>query len=159
MDKIIMDTAGFLAGLENAFPRVYTTEEVIQEVKDSFSRQNLNMAISSGKISIFKPKQSSVKEAMNYIRQVRDNTLSKADVSILALALELRPCLVLTDDFSLQNVLKSMGIEYRSVKAKGSVNDVKEFQYVCEGCGKVYKHKVNECEVCGSAVVKKSKRR
>ncbi|WP_054846581.1 NOB1 family endonuclease [Sulfuracidifex tepidarius] len=147
-----------MAGLENAFPKVYTTEEVIQEVKDSFSRQNLNMALSSGKISVFKPKQSSMQEAMEYVRQVRDSTLSKADISVLALALELRPCLVLTDDFSLQNVLRLMGIEYKSVKVKGSVNDVKEFQYICEGCGKIYKHKVPECEICGSTVVKRSKK-
>ncbi|MFP3220838.1 MAG: DNA-binding protein, partial [Sulfolobaceae archaeon] len=35
---MIFDTAGFLAGLEGLFERVYTTPLVLSEVKDSHSR-------------------------------------------------------------------------------------------------------------------------
>jgi UPF0271 protein len=154
MDKIILDTAGFLAGIENAFPRVYTTAEVISEVKDSSSLMNLNMAISSGKVIVFKPKESSVKEALSYASKVKDYSLSKTDISILALALELKPCVVFTDDFSLQNVLKIAEIDYRSVKVNRKINEIREFYYKCESCGKTYTKYIEKCNICGSRVIK-----
>ncbi len=159
MDKIIMDTAGFLAGLENAFPKVYTTEEVILEVRDRSSRLSLDMAVSSGKVSVFAPRESSLKQALKFARQVGEDTLSEADLSVIALALEMKPCLVLTDDFSVQNVLKFIGVDYRSVKLNRRVGEVRDFEYVCEGCGKTYENKVKECAVCGNQVVKRGKRR
>ena len=74
--------------------------------------------------------------------------LSDVDVSVIALAMDLDG-IVLTDDFSIQNVCKIMGIEYRSVGTEG-IKKVERWNYRCVGCGKWYKEKMNDCPICGS---------
>ncbi|MCL1984571.1 MAG: nucleic acid-binding protein [Methanomassiliicoccaceae archaeon] len=76
--------------------------------------------------------------------------LSDVDISVIALAVDLDG-IVLTDDFSIQNVCKIMGIEYRSVGTKG-ITKVEKWNYRCVGCGKWYKEKMNDCPICGSSM-------
>jgi len=76
--------------------------------------------------------------------------LSDVDVSVIALALDLKG-VVMTDDFSIQNVCSIMGIEYRSVGTDG-IKKVEKWNYRCNGCGKWYKEKTNDCPICGSSM-------
>ncbi|MDR2866044.1 MAG: nucleic acid-binding protein [Methanomassiliicoccaceae archaeon] len=76
--------------------------------------------------------------------------LSDVDVSVIALAIDLDG-IVLTDDFSIQNVCSIMHIEYRPVGMKG-IKKVEKWNYRCNGCGKWYKEKQNDCPVCGSSM-------
>jgi UPF0271 protein len=76
--------------------------------------------------------------------------LSDVDVSVIALALDLNG-IVLTDDFSIQNVCKIMNIEYRSVGTNG-IKRIEKWNYRCNGCGKWYKEKMNDCPICGSSM-------
>ena len=73
--------------------------------------------------------------------------LSDVDVSVVALAVDLNGT-VLTDDFSIQNVCKIMGIEYRPVVTEG-IKEIGKWSYRCNGCGKWYKEKMNDCRICG----------
>jgi len=82
------------------------------------------------------------------IRSGDAGRLSDVDVSVIALAMDLDG-IVLTDDFSIQNVCKIMGIEYRSVGTEG-IKKVERWNYRCVGCGKWYKEKMNDCPICGS---------
>jgi UPF0271 protein len=64
--------------------------------------------------------------------------------------------IVVTDDYSIQNVLKIMGISYRSVLTKGIENIVGWIK-ICKGCKKKYpsNNSLTECEICGSPIHRK----
>ncbi len=74
--------------------------------------------------------------------------LSRTDTEILALALELRAA-VATDDYSIQNLASVLGIEYMPMNMKG-ITKVVRWNYLCTGCGKVFKEPHPDCPVCGS---------
>ena len=58
---------------------------------------------------------------------------------------------VLTDDYSIQNTAKIMGIPYRAVGQTG-IKKVEKWNYRCNGCGKWFKEKSEECPICGSSM-------
>ncbi|EWG07526.1 MAG: nucleotide binding protein PINc [Candidatus Aramenus sulfurataquae] len=157
MENVIFDTAGFLAGLENYFNKVYTTPQVVEEVRDSYSRGLLSLATSSGKVIVMQPERRNVEDVRNVLRKIGEYTLSQTDVSIIALAIQLKPSVVFTDDFSVQNVLARLNIKYNSVKLNKSVKIEKEYQYVCKNCGKVYRTRKDACEICGGEIIKTTK--
>lgn len=74
--------------------------------------------------------------------------LSPVDISVLALALDTGGT-ILSDDYSIQNVSRIMGIPFRPVGMEG-IKKVEKWNYQCKGCGKWYKEKMDDCPVCGS---------
>ncbi len=155
--NIILDTAGFLAGLENLLDRIYTTPHVINEVKDSSSRSSLNLAISSGKVIVMEPSKTSVNKVLKIMKEINEQTLSKTDISIIALSLDLSPSIVFTDDLSLQNILLRLNIPFKSVKLNKSAIIEKEFIYVCQDCKRKFNKYLKECPYCGGKIVKTNK--
>jgi endoribonuclease Nob1 len=78
--------------------------------------------------------------------------LSKADRSLLALALELGATL-LTDDYTVLDVGKRLGVATQTVNQAG-ITATLEFRPRCAGCGRWFEAmpKKDECPVCGSPV-------
>lgn len=74
--------------------------------------------------------------------------LSPVDVEVLALALELKASVV-TDDYSIQNLAVVLGIDYMPLGMKG-ITKVIRWNYLCTGCGKVFKEQHPDCPICGS---------
>ncbi len=83
--------------------------------------------------------------------------LSQTDREILALALDLGYELI-TDDYSIQNVAKVMGVPCRGLDQKG-ITEIFEWQAKCRGCGKIFSADVRVCDICGSETRTKRKRR
>ena len=81
--------------------------------------------------------------------------LSQTDKELLALASELGYEL-LSDDYSIQNLARVMGVPCRGVDQKG-ISKVFEWQAKCKGCGKVFSADVRVCDVCGSETKTKRK--
>ncbi|MDR3074791.1 MAG: nucleic acid-binding protein [Candidatus Methanoplasma sp.] len=73
--------------------------------------------------------------------------LSPVDITVLALAVDTGGT-ILSDDYSIQNVSRIMGIPFRPVGMKG-IDKVEKWNYRCKGCGKWFKEKSDECPVCG----------
>ena len=93
--------------------------------------------------------QASIDRVMEVARKSGDaGRLSAVDVTVLALALDLSGT-VLTNDYSIQNVAKIMGIPYRAV-GQGGIRKVEKWNFQCTGCHKWYKEKMAECPICGS---------
>jgi UPF0271 protein len=67
---------------------------------------------------------------------------------VLALALELE-AVVLTDDYSLQNLATYLGVPYRPVGLKG-IKDLRRWRWRCLGCGKIFDKEMPDCPICGS---------
>ena len=76
--------------------------------------------------------------------------LSPVDISVLALALDTGGT-ILTDDYSIQNVSRIMGIPFRPV-GMAAIKKVEKWNYRCVGCGKWFKEKSDECPICGSGM-------
>ena len=76
--------------------------------------------------------------------------LSPVDITVLALALDTQGT-ILSDDYSIQNVSRIMGIPFRPVGMKG-IEKVEKWNYRCVGCGKWFKEKADECPICGSGM-------
>jgi len=67
---------------------------------------------------------------------------------VLALALDLKAEL-LTDDYSIQNLARVMGVRYRGVGMK-EIKEVVRWKYRCTGCRKEWDENYPDCPICGS---------
>jgi len=122
----VLDTAAFLAALPLHIYgyKMYTTPSVINEVRDSESVIRLEISIDIDRIEIVSPSTRSISRVVEISKRLGlYNFLSKTDIEVIALALELREQglkpVVLTDDYDIQILLRSIGIEFRSVKTMG----------------------------------------
>ena len=117
----------------NALPdgQLFTTQEVEFEVRDLRSR----MVFQTGRIKVMEPDQKSIEKVKGAAKTTGDITqLSEADISVLALALELNAT-ILTDDYDIQNLAKVMGIAYKAVSTKG-IRETFVRRMYCDGCQK-----------------------
>jgi UPF0271 protein len=76
------------------------------------------------------------------------NRLSEPDLELLSLALELDG-VIMTDDYSIQNLASEMNIRFVSADQK-EITNVITWQYQCKGCAQIFDKKEKECPVCGS---------
>ena len=154
----VIDTAIFIQGID---VEGFTTPKVIEEVKDPESRLFLESLISAGKVKVLVPSKESVEAVVEAARKTGElNELSEADIEVLALAYELKATL-LTDDYNLQNIAKTLGIPFKTLKR--GIKRVIRWNYVCIGCGKRFSEMPPEgvCPDCGSPVklIPRKKRR
>ena len=157
----ILDASAFINGFEPKGKFNFTVSEITDEVKDLKSKILLDQAIEDGKIIIKEPKEEFIKELNEIISESGDDLrLSEADKKLLALALDVRceneNIKVLTDDYSMQNVLKIIDIPYDSIITEG-IKGVYNWVKTCEGCKREFDadYPFDDCEVCGSKVFKR----
>ena len=83
--------------------------------------------------------------------------LSKTDLEVLAKAFEHKDrCVLLTDDYAVQNVAVQLGIEVKPIAQK-KIKDILIWQKQCIGCKKKF-DKGEICPICGSPLKKKRKK-
>ena len=157
----VLDASAFINGFEPKGQFNFTVSEITDEVKDLKSKILLDQAIEDGKIIIKEPKEEFIKELNEIISESGDDLrLSEADKKLLALALDVRceneNIKVLTDDYSMQNVLKIIDIPYDSIITEG-IKGVYNWVKTCEGCKREFDadYPFDDCEVCGSKVFKR----
>lgn len=157
----ILDASAFINGFEPVNSFNFTVSEITEEVKDLSSKLRLDRAIEEGKILIKEPDEKFISKLDEIIEESGDALrLSGPDKSLLALALDIyskhKNIKVLTDDYSMQNVLKIIGIPYDSIITEG-IKGVYNWKKVCEGCKKEYSddYSFDDCEICGSKIFKK----
>ncbi len=90
--------------------------------------------------------EAKVKEAATRTGDI--GRLSPVDITVVALALDVNGT-VLSDDYSIQNVCRAMGVPYRPVGMNG-ITKKERWNYRCTGCGKWFKEQMRECPICGS---------
>ncbi len=160
-EAYILDSSGIIGGFISRKTPNFTTSQVIMEVKDLKSKIFLQNALDDGLITIKEPSIEDMEEIEGIISKSGDILrLSDVDKNILALTVTLRKekikSTVVTDDYSMQNVLKIMGIPFRSVLTKG-IEEVVGWVKFCKGCKKIYPNNYlqTECEICGSPISRK----
>lgn len=144
-----IDAAIFIQGMD---VEGVTTPKVIDEVKDPESRLFLEGLISAGKVKVLQPSEESIRAVREAARRTGElNELSEADLEVLALAYEVGGVL-LTDDYNLQNIARTLGMEFKTLKR--GIKRVIRWNYVCVGCGNRFSEMPpgGVCPDCGSPV-------
>jgi UPF0271 protein len=80
--------------------------------------------------------------------------LSRTDVRLLAAAFELDATLV-TDDYAMQNVADELDVDVEVVSKEG-IGERRDWQFQCQGCGRVYDEHHERCEICGADLTRKN---
>lgn len=86
--------------------------------------------------------------------------LSEVDLEVLALALELKASgqapLIVTDDYSIQNVADQIGVEFASLVTFG-IRFRQHWIMYCPACFRKYPsdYKNENCQVCGTKLKRK----
>ena len=158
--KIVCDTSVLLAGAD---PRgtpedeIYITPAVTTELKHDDDRARIETLKELGLKTQAPSDHATRAIEAAAIKMGEGQRLSAVDKELLALALELKADL-LTDDRSMQNIAKSLGISYRGY-AQSEIKGLWHWQSVwrCIGCGREYDQELpqGECRVCGHQVRKK----
>jgi UPF0271 protein len=118
-------------------------------------------AIENGKLMVKEPDEVFVERIKASACDLGDfSFLSETDIQVLALALQLkaqgfRP-LIATDDYSIQNVAKHLGMEYAPLATFG-IRQLLIWVRYCPACHRRYPadYKSKICETCGTELKRK----
>lgn len=121
----------------------------------------LRIAIENGKLKVRTPNEASLNKVRASANVVGDSFfLSETDLQVLALAIELKTegydPLVVTDDYSIQNVANQIEIEFTSLATFGIRRRLHWTRY-CPACHRQQPadSKLKKCEVCGTPLKRK----
>ncbi len=125
------------------------------------SSVRLLTAIENGKLEVRTPSEEFVNQTRVLALQAGDTfCLSETDIQILALALELKmqglSPLIITDDYSIQNVATQMNVQFVSLTTFGIKRQIQWTKY-CPACHRKYPadDKQMTCKTCGTALKRK----
>jgi UPF0271 protein len=134
-------------------------------IAGSMPWMRFNAAIENRKLTVRSPKSSVFQDVQEASRKVGDmRYLSEADMQVLALALELKgrglSPVIVTDDYSIQNVANKIDVEFTSLMTFGIKFRFKWILY-CPACYRKYPpdYKFKVCEVCGTELKRKPKKK
>ena len=139
-----------------------TVPLVMDEFRDIRSRHLAENALNNGLLKLREPSPQSVKKISSLAAGHGFQKLSRADLSLLALAIELKESkekfVLVSDDYSVQNFCKLLGVNFESV-IRGEIKKTISFQKRCTGCGKEFQASFagKDCPDCGSKVVSSKK--
>lgn len=161
---IVLDTSALFAGFDpfSVSEEQYTVPMVKDEMtENSMSGVRFKTALENGRIKIKTPDTNFLRKVETFASAVGDTFfLSKTDIQVLALALELKTFgyspLIATDDYSIQNVANQMRIEFASLATFGIRSRMQWIRY-CPACHRTYPadYKSSRCKVCGTELKRK----
>ena len=168
MRAIVLDTSALIAGFSplSINETQYSVPAVRKELApNSMPWTRFNAAVENRRLMVRTPTNSSLKEVRKASGRVGDvRYLSEADLQVLALALELKRGglhpLILTDDYSIQNVANQIGVNFTSLMTYGIRFRFNWILY-CPACHRKYPsdYKFKSCEVCGTKLKRKPMRK
>ena len=153
----IVDTSVFLSGkplhIEDA--TLITTSGVSSEIQPGGRDFRSFELLQEKGLRIESPSKQSLKEMKTIAEKTGDiMRLSPADLEVLALACDFSnkenmEVIILTDDYSIQNVANATHMSFLSFSQKGIT---KRFKWIsrCPGCGKRFNESQKVCLICGT---------
>ena len=161
---IVLDTSAFIAGFDpfSVKEQEYTVPLVIKEISEkTMSYLRFKTAEENGKLKVATPNEEFTEQVKKCATTVGDSFfLSKTDIQLLALSAEFKMqgyCpLIATDDYSIQNVARRMGIESAPLGTLGIRRHLEWMRY-CPACHKRYpaNYRSRTCEICGTPLKRK----
>ena len=131
-----------------------TTSAIYDEVEHIKKKHGaLEMLQQTNRLQIREPSDEFITLVKNASVKTGDSTtISKQDITIIALALENKIELI-TDDFAVTNVARQLKIQTLSLTTQG-ISTVGKWIIYCSMCGKEFS-KEKECPICGSKLNRK----
>jgi UPF0271 protein len=153
-----LDASAFYAGIPFSSGLKWITSSLvfneIQHIKRSF--KILDALIDTGNLVILQPDDASITTIENAAKQSGDiSKLSKADISILALAYQLKRILI-TDDYRIANVSQSLDVVVKTIGSHG-IKGIRQSIAICPACKITYSPQTTECSNCGNTLKYKYK--
>jgi UPF0271 protein len=164
---LVLDTSALIMGLDPLGLEygIYSVPEVIEELRDRAGLSyRVTVSTSSGKLKIQNATSQSLEQVLEKAKSLGDRVvLSKADTSVLALALDLlregKNPVIVSDDYAIQNVAEGFDIAYQSLATLG-IRQKFEWTYYCPACFKRYPEgELETCQVCGTKLKRKPLRK
>jgi len=155
LDFRILDASAFYAGVPFGSDNdCYTTSLVYDEIKHIKKNQDiLGTLLETNRLKIREPDKESIMTAIKAARNTGDyQQLSKQDVSIIALCIELNGEII-SDDFAISNVAKNLDLKISPIMTQGIV-DVGRWIHYCPGC-RTDHASGSECPMCGTLLKRK----
>jgi len=153
----ILDTSVILSGKPISFDKncMITSDGVTKELKPGGRDYNSFQFLIEKGLKVQIPSKESIDKINKTIEKTGDiNRLSKTDIEILALSLDVNKeygkiAIIVTDDYSIQNVANYLKISFQTINQAGIT---KRFiwNYRCRGCGKKFKENIKICPICGA---------
>lgn len=151
----VFDASAFYAGIPFASQeKGFTTSVVFDEIKHiKKNHEAINALVETKRLEILEPEKRYVEKVLQKAKEAGDfQRLSRADISIIALCLQLDAELV-TDDFSISNTAKHLDLKVIPIMTKG-ITRVVEWAYYCVGCQKSFP-RLSQCPICGNELKRK----
>ena len=164
---LILDASAILGGFK---PHLINQEQyipsgVMKEIKSEKAEENLNLGFKEKKISVRDPSTESVDKINQFALKTGDSfVLSDVDISVLALALDIKnegkDPIILTDDYSIQNLAEKLDLEFDSIIESGIRKQI-QWKIVCPSCRTEYPHSKKKaiCDSCGTPLKRVKKRK
>lgn len=145
--KRVLDTSALLTGRQ--FPgELVTVPGVLRELARHGMTPQLE-AVLETQVRVLSPSAATLERIRAESEATGDaHRLSPTDRELLALAMEVQGTLV-TDDYSIQNLCRRLGLPYEAVLTPG-IQETWEWTYRCTGCGRTWPEWHEECPTCGS---------
>ncbi|MBS7654180.1 hypothetical protein KEJ43_03820 [Candidatus Bathyarchaeota archaeon] len=161
---LVIDTSAFISGFDPSAvnEEAYSVSRVGDELLEgSIMKMRFNASIESGRLKLINPSVKCIDIAKEASREVGDiGSLSEADIEVLALAVQLKDrgyeAVVLTDDYSMQNVAEKLELNFTPLANLG-IRYHLSWIYYCPACGRKYPpdQKITLCENCGMQLKRK----
>jgi len=161
---LVLDTSAFIAGFDplSIIDDVYSVGAVEGELASgSLPWVRFKTAVDNWKLKLKTPKTAFLDRVRESSRDVGDMFfLSDVDLQVLALALELKSTgnepLIVTDDYSIQNVANQLRLEFAPLMTFGIRFRLHWIRY-CPACRRKYPpdYKNRKCENCGTELKRK----
>lgn len=139
---------------------LYTTPQIVSEIRDKEGQEVLETIRITGRFTVRKSSEKNIRKIISLSKEIGEfSSLSEADISILALALDLidegKSPVIITDDYTVQNVAKSLGLSFQPIRTRG-ITEVRKYTIQCPACGYItYDKTMKYCPKCGHKLTKK----
>lgn len=148
----VPDTSAILTGKIDIFSlNSIVPESVLNEIRKGKESRIYNEGLHILKTAT--PTQQSVEIVREAAKSSGDiSFLSSTDIDVIAIALEVKG-VILSDDYSLQNVASKLNIAFKPCGLKGIEKQIK-WEFRCRACGLRRSERVEFCPVCGHVMTR-----
>jgi len=163
----VIDTSALVGKLQYAASDIQlaTTPLLVKEMLRHGLKDVVQMLGDTQKLRILEPSPESIKVVVDAATSLGDIAyLSQPDQQLLALAIDLSKqdfhVVVLTDDYSIQNVAQRLSINFRSIGEHG-IREIIQWETYCPGCGHKFHNysKGDSCPICGTFLKRRGVRK
>lgn len=154
----LIDSSAIFSGKPLNFDKMMTTSMISEEFQPGGRDYQRFIFLREKGMKILDPSIESVNQVRKMIERFGEQSrLSTADISILALAIDVKNDqkqipIIVTDDYSIQNIADQIEISIQSMSQKGITKRFK-WERRCRGCRRKVSDDVDVCPDCGSSLI------